>query len=327
MNIEALITTTLASVTVAALSSCPSTWNCHPPEVPFVYQEAALTEQDVRELVSDFGLESRASIDCETACRTVLRRQYPGGGEREMASCQHEIAADPGATPGAVVGRVSCAGDAFEWLCEGRRPIGHVELEGDAGGVGDYLARCAHLEEAAVIAFETLGGRLEGWGAPDALVRRCRVAAADERRHARLVTALARARGAEPPTAMVLLASPTRVEVAIDNAVEGCVHEAWAAVQARHLASHALDPEVARTYGEIAVDESRHAQLAWDLHAWFEHQLTPHEVERVRAAMETAISALNSLRVPQPLAALGGLSGASSRIAASRFAEGLRASA
>src|SRR5581483_2455120 len=62
--------------------------------------------------------------------------------------------------------------------------------------VAEALARAAHLDRLSVQAFLELAWDLEGLGAPPSYVRRAIQAAADEVRHAKTMTTLARVRGA-----------------------------------------------------------------------------------------------------------------------------------
>ncbi|MBS2014133.1 MAG: hypothetical protein JST00_14680, partial [Deltaproteobacteria bacterium] len=91
------------------------------------------------------------------------------------------------------VGR-SCSGPI-----EGRRPANLRLLEATPlASLGSYFASSAHLEAAAVIAFDTLAGELRAHGAPDQLVQRLHHAAREEERHVEIASALARRFGAEP---------------------------------------------------------------------------------------------------------------------------------
>ncbi len=108
----------------------------------------------------------------------------------------------------------------------GRRPPGLEPLARDSSNdaVADVLARIAHLEAASVPAFRRLSRELARLGAPATLVARARRAARDETRHARVMTVLARRRGASVPRIGVRRTPKRDVEtIAIDNAVEGCV--------------------------------------------------------------------------------------------------------
>ena len=52
-----------------------------------------------------------------------------------------------------------------------------------------------------------------------------------------------------------------------------------------------------RFYKGIARDEMKHAQLSWDLHAWFMSELLVEERSQVRTAQRKAISQLRSSAV------------------------------
>jgi hypothetical protein len=105
------------------------------------------------------------------------------------AGCEHDALA-PGPGGALTVLCTPCPGGI------GRRPVG---LQGGAvtrgQGVGAYLARMAFEESAAVTAFERMHEELVALGAPRVLVRAAKQAAQDERRHARVVSRLAKARG------------------------------------------------------------------------------------------------------------------------------------
>src|SRR5262249_20637467 len=137
-----------------------------------------------------------------------------------------------------------------------------------------WLADVARLEAASVPAFVMLARDLIAQGAPAALVRAALRAADDEVRHARVMTALAPGHGAAPPAVVVAPTAPRdRAALALDNAVEGCVREAFAAVCAYHQAAAAPDPSLRDAFAAIAADETAHAALAFAIDAWLAPQL------------------------------------------------------
>lgn len=166
-------------------------------------------------------------------------------------------------------------------------------IEGSAGAMGDYLAGAAELEAAAVHAFDRLARELRAHGAPEALVREAERARADEVRHARTMTSLAKAYGATP-RAIAEADLPVRslLEVALENAAEGCVRETFGALTGTIQADRATDPRIRRAMQVIAIDETRHAALAWDVAAWAEERLGEAEVAEVRAARGEAVRRL-----------------------------------
>lgn len=172
------------------------------------------------------------------------------------------------------------------------RSAGAVE---GSEAVATWLARAAHDEAASVYAFRALGRELVLHGAPSQLLARIEAAAGDEVRHATAVAMLARVRGVAEVPAPQLVEAPTRslVAIALENAIEGCVHETWAALRAAHQACCADDPMVRRIYGAIAADEARHAELAWAIDAWLWQQLDAAgraEVARARQAAARALA-------------------------------------
>src|SRR5262249_49130025 len=82
----------------------------------------------------------------------------------------------------------------------GRLPAGLLpaHMPRAPSAVAEYWARAAHLEAASVHAFERLHDELAAHGAPTGLLRATRRAAADERRHARVVGAMALRLGGQP---------------------------------------------------------------------------------------------------------------------------------
>lgn len=210
-------------------------------------------------------------------------------------------------------------------MCVGRRPPGlqpvaapSPAVRSERTALGAYLAASAHLEAASVPAFERLANELALRGAPKALSRACKRAAADERRHTRRMTELAARHGAHVPAlALREVAARDTLSLALDNAVEGCVRESFGAVVGRYQALHATDPEISSAMEQISGDELRHATLAWKIGAWLEARLPPTERARVGAARQRAVEELKSelasptsdelqrrLGLPAPAAAL-----------------------
>lgn len=181
-----------------------------------------------------------------------------------------------------------------QYPCEGRRPAG---LRGAAqrprNAFARHLADAAWLEAASITAFRELRRELRSHGAPRRLLRAASRSARDERRHARASKALARRFGVpvstvqrKPPVPRSLL------DIALENAIEGCVRETWGALIALRQAERATEPAVRASMSRIAPDEVRHAELAWAVDRWLTPRLSPTEREQVRAARATAIAEL-----------------------------------
>ncbi len=295
MEIRQLILFSVATLTPVACTGVGT--NCGKEEPVTV--DASVTEMQVQELLSEESVSERDQITCEAACRKAFYAGLGSGGSLEnVSSCSLDLEPTAGDAPEQTVGTVQCSGDEI-FYCEGRRPLGHIAFAGRVRDLGEHFARCAHLEAASIVAFTQLAERLTGFGAPQNLVERCHHAAADEREHARQLTALAERLGASTPPALHEPRTPGLFEVALDNAVEGCVHETWAALRAEVVSRRAQDPEVRSIYKKIAEDEARHAQLAWDLHRWLCDQLDSAERDQVEAARRRSLEALPELAARQ----------------------------
>jgi hypothetical protein len=175
----------------------------------------------------------------------------------------------------------------------GRRFDGLADVGSTVRGLGAHLAKMAYLEAASVVAFRRFEEDLRELGAPRALVRRTRRARADEIRHAGAMARLARRAGGVIRRVEV----PPRVrrgpvEIAVENAVEGCVRETFGALVATHQAQRARDGEIRAAMVGVAADEVRHAELARDVAAWLEPQLSPRERAHVATARRHAIGEL-----------------------------------
>ena len=260
MNVTAILLSTLAG--------CTAGWNCNPDEEDFDLDEE-LTTADLDAIVEDWGLADWDDVECDTAC-SYAYSESRGWQMDSTTSCTLELPVDED-NPGSV----SCTGHGYEYFCEGRRPIDHEQRPVDGP-----LAAMAQLEADSVVAFEELAEQLAVLGAGRGLVERCRAAAEDERNHARWISGLA---GTSPPMERRGFSCDLE-QMALHNAVEGCAHETFAALNGLDRARRMRSPELRRVFTRIALDELRHAQLAWDLHAWFRSRVAdPAALDAARA--------------------------------------------
>ncbi|QRK08132.1 ferritin-like domain-containing protein [Archangium violaceum] len=185
----------------------------------------------------------------------------------------------------------------------GRRPVG-LRVAGRVtceDALGLHFARAAHLEAASINAFLRLREELALHGADVSLRDAALVSALEEVVHTDVSTRLARRFGATPPRPEVeTLPLRSLREVALDNAVEGCVRETFGALVAHHQALHARDAEVREAMARIAEDETRHAELSWAIDRWAREQLPTAEREALREAQREAIAMLRE-EVASPL--------------------------
>ena len=115
---------------------------------------------------------------------------------------------------------ILCVWDADQWVTlSTKRPIKTLET---------HFANCAYLEAASVDAFIELA-EIANLGALPILIQRCLIAAEEERNHTQLMDGLATSTVVIDQSHLLELQSNTSLfEVALHNAVEGCIHEAWA---------------------------------------------------------------------------------------------------
>jgi hypothetical protein len=211
----------------------------------------------------------------------------------------------------------------------GRRPEGLSACEERSdGAVEQYLAAMAWLEAASVPAFERLARELEVHGAPRRLRDASRRAARDEVRHARQVRALAARAGVPATAAPRIEARQVRSleDVAIENAVEGCVRETFGAAVAAVQARRANDVRFRATMASIARDEARHARLSWRVADWLESRLDEGARARVKAARDRAAEDLLREVCAEPDLALANELGVPTSREARAMVRSLRAS-
>ncbi len=121
-----------------------------------------------------------------------------------------------------------------------------------------------------------------------------------------------------PPVKQTALRS--LLEIAIDNAQEGCVRETFGALLATYQAASAEHSGVQRVMAQIAEDETRHAMLSWKLKVWLAPLLSEREQAQVAEAELAARAELASeLEVEQPEALRRALGLPSRDVAVSLF--------
>lgn len=288
----------LIAATLAATACHDDNNGCPPgPEGEPFLLDLDLDAATVKDLLADAQQTDVLELVCADVCTALYAEAEPDLIITEIdPACSLGIDGDPDGDPAAIIGNLRCEGYSSATVCVGgRRPLGHIELPLPAADLPTYLAHCARLEAASVLAFDQLAARLELWNAPQPLIDRCRAAALEEATHATLLGDLARTAGAtvHPPTQREL---PVDLPAAaLDNAIEGCVHEAWSALACAAAAAHAHTPELRAVYTRLAADEAEHAQLAWDLHTWFMGQVPTFQRAAILAAQRSALAALPAL--------------------------------
>lgn len=203
----------------------------------------------------------------------------------------------------------------------GRRPAGFVpHASPDASALGQYFAHAAQCEAASVLAFLIVAEELEAHGAPTPLVNAARRAAEQEFHHARLTSALVTRFGGRMNWPQI----PRRevrslLNVALDNEVEGCVGEAYAAFVAAWQLHAATDLGVRVAMSAIAPDEASHAALAFAISAWVRGRLNWRELRCLDEARHQAVSKLQQTILDDPRPALGLFAGLPTAEISQRF--------
>lgn len=191
-------------------------------------------------------------------------------------------------------------------VSDGRRPAElYFSPSHATSAVGAFFAHVMQLEAASIDAFDILATELQAHGAPASLIAAAHKARADEVRHTRMAAALLRRFGGEEARPTVIR-HPVRplFDIALENAVEGCVREAFGAFQASWQASASADDTVRAVMRSVARDEIAHAELAFAVASWAEPQLSPAEAAEVAAARAAAIAELLTALEHSPSPAL-----------------------
>lgn len=206
-------------------------------------------------------------LDCQAACGRPVACAVEGD----------TVVCDPG----------DCAPNPNPYdtgVVDGRRPPHLANMPRSGTDIASHLARMAFYEAASVTAFEILHGELSAHAAPPALLRSLRRARADEVKHAELAARLARRFGGEVIAPRVRRSPRPRalVQIALENAREGCGRELLGALMGLHQAENAGDASLRAFYATIARDEARHAAVALRLHDWLVTRLDERQRARVR---------------------------------------------
>jgi hypothetical protein len=146
-----------------------------------------------------------------------------------------------------------------------------------------------------VFAFDRLARELSALNAPDALVQWARRSALEELRHTNIVGALAvRFGGVLVAPNVAAQAGRSPFSIALENAIEGCVREAFGALIACHQALAARDEAVREAMRVIADDETRHAELSFAIARWLHPRLSAAEREQLAVARAVAFAELKA---------------------------------
>jgi hypothetical protein len=255
-----------------------------------------------------FPVGAGTPSQCLAICGRNANGQAPDSCEISAYAASVPYALDCNATTGAcmpsnVPGNGGRRPGYFASLGFGPAPAGRE--------VGVHFARVACMEAGSVDAFRLLRDELRAHGAPGRLVRGASRAVRDEMRHVRQTAALARRFGEKP---IAPLSPPTRIcrpfeEIALENAVEGCVRETYSALECLWQSRRATDPVVRSTMARIARDEMRHLALSWAVHDWATSRLGPAARRNLRDAQRSEVAELVREMATDPVDLLVTLAG------------------
>ncbi|RKI75140.1 ferritin-like domain-containing protein [Corallococcus sp. AB049A] len=270
------------------------------------------TEPSVQDLLGTIDTVEEAALRAFAAGYNLSCYELERGAVKQNKDGSFDVIGTQGHSCGASTDltqhrvRVSRSGDVRQlekYILEkgdpncviGRRPVGLQAAEAceNPETLGSYFADAARLEAASVHAFLRLRDELALHGADVGLQDAARRSAMEEVQHAQVTERIARRFGGTPQRPVVEeLPLRSLVDVALENAVEGCVRETYGALLAHHQALHARDLEVRQAMVRIAEDETRHAALSWDIDQWARPRLSAEERETLREAQKRAVALL-----------------------------------
>ena len=162
----------------------------------------------------------------------------------------------------------------------------------------------AALEHASIASFARFTLELLALGAPSHLLADAQRAGLDEVEHAKLAYAIAGAYASRQlgPDGLDLTAVPVRSdrrEVIRSLVAEACIGETLGVAEAIELASAVADPAIARIHARIALDEQRHAELAWRTLAWLLDGADDETVRFTARCFEDGIAAASQEPPPR----------------------------
>ncbi|MCA9604629.1 MAG: hypothetical protein KC619_03480 [Myxococcales bacterium] len=236
----------------------------------------------------------------DPARETVVVTEMPdGGGTDCWAAC-----------PPSYAGKelVGCRADdaGVRWSCDyevicygGRRPEEPARgwLRGPDDEAARWLLHLAAAEAASVPAFYALADALHAHGAPPSLIDRACAAADDEVRHTQLVLRLAGF--GELRIRVPRAETPSLEDLAQRNAIEGCVREAYASLEAAWQSEHATSAATRQVFATIARDEASHALLSHSIDLWIREKVDEAVTREARAEAKAELLATFESR-PRP---------------------------
>ncbi len=158
--------------------------------------------------------------------------------------------------------------------------------------VQQEIIRRMTCEGVAVKAFERLALELKAYDAPLFLMDAIDTAIQDEKRHFQLFQDLAGSLGITQISVDFEIdryAVRTLLEIGIENAIEGCVGESFAALENLYQSECAQEMKIRVLHQQIVEDEIAHAELSWAIHDWILKQLPAHEQMILKDQLRLAV--------------------------------------
>ena len=155
-------------------------------------------------------------------------------------------------------------------IVEGR---GSACIEKETAGTGDnnigaWFARAHHAEKGSVFAFEQLRRDLIKLEAPSTLIAKIEDAIREEAEHTSMMKDFAIANKGKIMDLIFdgFLDTRSVWDIAVENLLEGCINESYAALQAFYQSRHAESEQIQGLFATIARDECKHAEIAREVH-------------------------------------------------------------
>ena len=190
-----------------------------------------------------------------------------------------------------------------ECVVEGRGSA-CVEKETSAQGsniIGAWFARAAHAEHASVFAFAQLHRELSNLGASHELLSKIADAIREEASHTKMMKDFAKAnKGNLKEIQEHPIGSRSIWEIAVENLLEGCINESYAALQALYQSRHAQTDQLKGLFLTIAQDECKHAEIAREVHIFLCTLLTAEEQIKLQVLAKKQWKQLQETLLVQP---------------------------
>ena len=174
-------------------------------------------------------------------------------------------------TTSAVSDSSECTGTESSWIASS--PIILSANSTHIRDIGLFWLQQAEAEHTSIASFARHTLQLISIGAPSDLLIASQAAALDEIEHAKLCYGAASSfiGQAMEPARLDVDGSFGKMNVKdiLESVIkEGCIEETLSAIEAHFRTHYAKDLSVKKTLLKIAIDETRHAQLAWNTVKW-----------------------------------------------------------